>query len=50
MYYYHKMKVEDREIIYDVKKENGLSIGELEGLMRQWQKKLEMKAILSKKN
>lgn len=32
----------DREIIYDVKKEEGLSPAELESLMKQWQVKLLM--------
>lgn len=36
------MEIEDREIIYDVKKENGLSSDELEALMKKWQVKLEM--------
>ncbi len=36
------MENEDREIIYDVEKENGLSAGGLEELMKQWQAKLQM--------
>jgi len=36
------MEIEDREILYDVRKENGLSSDELEALMKKWQAKLEM--------
>lgn len=36
------MENNDRQIIYDVKKDKGLSAIELEALMRQWQVKLEM--------
>lgn len=36
------METENREIIYDAKKENGLSTVELENLMKQWQTKLAM--------
>lgn len=36
------METEDREIIYDVEKKGGLSIEEIEGLMKKWQVKLKM--------
>jgi hypothetical protein len=36
------METTDREIIYDVKKTRGLSIVELEELLKQWQVKLQM--------
>jgi hypothetical protein len=32
--------MKNRETIYDVKKENGLAIGKLGGIMRKWQAKL----------
>ena len=33
----------DREIIFNVEKKGGLSLVELEGLLKKWQEKLEMK-------
>ena len=36
------MEDDDRQIIYDVKKDAGLPTSELEELMRQWQAKLKM--------
>ena len=33
----------DREIIFDVDKKGGLSLAEIEGLLKEWQEKLEMK-------
>jgi len=36
------METNDREIIYDVKKTAGLSIVELEELLKKWQVKLQM--------
>ena len=34
---------DDREIIFNVEKKGGLTLVELEGLLKKWQEKLEMK-------